>query len=133
MPKASVRLLALPCILGLVLCAGTSSAVAAARLAILPVAVGGGAEPEGPLMSALAEGLRQNPQWAVEQGEAIPSLARYRPVGLTDAELAKLTEEVEAAAKKGAAGNAEALATLERVRADLRAASKKGPRGEKAD
>ena len=132
MQKASFRVLAWSAMTVLSL-AGAPAAEAAARLVILPVVVGGGPDPEAPLMAALADGLRQNPQWSVEQGESIPSLASYRPVGLTDAELEKLTADVEGAAKKGAAGNAEALTTLERVRGELRAATKKGPRGAKGD
>ena len=133
MRKAFVPLLAGSATLAVALGGWVPGAQAASRLVILPVVVGGGTEPEGPLMSALGEGLRQNPQWAVEQGDAIPSLAKFRPVGLTDAELERFTGEVEAAAKKAAAGNAEAIATLERVRTDLRAAAKRGPRGEKGD
>jgi hypothetical protein len=115
-----------------ILAAG-SMAHAAARLVILPVVVGTASDPEPALMSALAEGLRQNPQWSVEQGEAVPSLAAFHPAGLTDAEIERLTGEVEGAFKKASAGNAEALTTMENVRTELRAASKKGPRGEKGD
>jgi hypothetical protein len=123
---------------GSVLCvllwAGPASLVqAASRLVVLPVSVGGGADPDPALMSAVAEGLRQNPQWTVDQGEAIASLARFEATGLSEAELARLQTDLDAAAKKASAGSAGAEDAIERVRSDLRAAAKKGPRGERGD
>jgi hypothetical protein len=111
-----------------------SSAQAAARLVVLPVAVGGGPEPAAPLMTALAEGLRQNTQWAVEEGEILVALAKAPPATLGDEELATLTAQIEAAEQKlGAGAPSEALPVLERVRGDLLAAAKKGPRGKTGD
>jgi hypothetical protein len=102
---------------------------AATRLVVLPVSVGGGQDPDAALMTALANGLGQNPQWAVEQGESIPSLARYQPTALPEADVARLATEVEGVSRKGA----DAVETLTRVRGELRAASKKGPRSAEAD
>lgn len=107
-----------------------SSAEAATRLVVIPVSVGGGQDPDTALMAALANGLRQNPQWAVEQGESIPSLAKYQPTAVTETELARLAAEVEAVGRKS---GAEAVETLTRVRGELRATAKKGPRSPEAD
>jgi hypothetical protein len=108
------------------------SAQAASRLLVFPVVVGGGPEPASPLMTALAEGLRQNPQWAVEQGDALQTLGKGAPA-LGDQELAALAAQVEQASKQVGQGSSEAIQTLERVRGDLAAAAKKGPRGAKGD
>ena len=110
-----------------------NSAQAATRLLVVPVSVGGGQDPDPALMAALANGLGQNPQWAIEQGESIPSLAKYRPTAVTEAELGRLSGEVESVARKAAAGDASAAETLARVRGELRAAAKKGPRSAEAD
>ena len=40
---------------------------------------GGGGEPDTALMTALAEGLKQNPQWSVEQGDGLSALAKFQP------------------------------------------------------
>jgi hypothetical protein len=100
---------------------------------VLPVSVGGGQDPDPALMTALANGLTQNPQWAVEQGESIPSLAKYQPTAMTEADVARLAAEVEGVARKAAAGSADAVETLTRVRGELRVAGKKGPRSVEAD
>jgi hypothetical protein len=111
------------------------AAWAASRLVVLPVVVGGGAEPEPGLLAALGEGLKQNPQFGVEQGDALVTLAKFESSSLPDAELARLTTAVdEAVHKVNAGGAAEAAVTaLQSAREDLRAAARKGPRGSRGD
>jgi hypothetical protein len=105
-------------------------AAAASRLIVVPVVVGGGGEPEANLMAALSEGLRQNPQYGVEQGDALVTLAKYPNTSLPDAELTRLTTAVDEAARKL---GADAVTALEAAREDLRAAARKGPRGARGD
>jgi hypothetical protein len=114
-------------VLGLVTSAG--SALGASRLIVVPIVVGGGGEPDTALMSALAEGLKQNPQWNVEQGEGLSTLAKFRSEPPPASEASKLETEVDEAARKIGSDAAGAAATLERVRTDLRAAAKKGALG----
>ena len=110
------------------------AAFAASRLVVLPVVVGGGGEPEAGLLAALTEGLRQNPQFGVEQGDALVTLAKFQSSSLTDAELTKLTTAVDEAAKKLTGGSAaEAVTALESAREELRAAARKGARGAHGD
>ena len=59
----------------------SGSALAASRLVVVPVVVGGGGDPDSALMMALAEGLKQNPQWSVEQGDGLPALAKFQRRG----------------------------------------------------
>ena len=127
---STYRCLARLAVFGLTLIALAGPAGAATRLVVLPVSVGGGQDPDPALMTALANGLTQNPQWAVEQGESIPSLAKYQPTAMPEADVARLAAEVDAAARKT---GADAVETLTRVRGELRAAGKKGPRSADAD
>ena len=133
LPMSTYRCLAQLAVFGLALVALAGPVQAATRLVVLPVSVGGGQDPDPALMTALANGLGQNPQWAVEQGEAIPSLAKYQPTAMTEADVARLASEVEGVARKAAAGSGDAIETLTRVRGELRAAGKKGPRSAEAD
>jgi hypothetical protein len=111
-----------------------SGALAASRLVVVPIVVGGGGEPDTALMSALAEGLKQNPQWSVEQGgDTLSTLAKFRAESPSPAEVGQLEPEVAEAARK-LPGDATAAATqLDRVRNELRAAAKKGPLGTRGD
>ncbi len=108
-------------------------AVAASRLVVLPVVVGGTGEPEAGLVAALTEGLKQNPQYGVEQGDALVTLAKFSSVSLTDADLARLGDAVDQAAKKAGGEAADAATSLAAAREELRAAARKGPRGAKGD
>jgi hypothetical protein len=109
------------------------AAFAASRLVVLPVVVGGGAEPDAGLLAALAEGLKQNPQFGVEQGDALVTLAKFQASSLSEAELTKLEATIDGAAHKLASSGAEAASALEAARDELRAAARKGPRGAKGD
>jgi hypothetical protein len=114
--------------------AAATGAHAASRVVVVPVVVGGGAEPQQALMTAMADGLRQNPQWAIEHGDGLAALAKAPPVlTVTDEAQAAFAADVDAAAKQIAGTPADAITTLERVRNELAAAARKGPRGEKAD
>jgi hypothetical protein len=107
---------------------------AGSRLVVVPVVVGAGAEPDPRLLMALGNGLRQNPQWAVEQGDALEPLGRPAPASVSAETLAQLKTKVETAEHALGAGNAaEAETTLTSVRSDLLAAGRKGARGAAAD
>jgi hypothetical protein len=109
-------------------------AFAASRLVVVPVVVAGAAEPDSGLLAALAEGLRQNPQWGVEQGEALAALAGFSASSVPEADLTRLKTTIETAARKLAAGEASDQAgALEAAREELRVAARKGPRGAVAD
>ena len=113
------------------LVSSASSALAASRLVVVPIVVGGGGEPDSALMTALAEGLKQNPQWSVEQGEGLPALAKFKPEAAGGADVVRLENEVNEAARKIGSDASGAAGTLERLRGELRAAAKKGPLGDK--
>jgi hypothetical protein len=109
------------------------AAFAASRLVVLPVVVGGGGEPDPGLLAALGEGLKQNPQFVVEQGEALVTLAKFQGSSLSDAELTRLEAATDEAAHKLTSAPADAAASLETVREQLRAAARKGARGARGD
>jgi hypothetical protein len=111
----------------------SASAVAASRLVVVPVVVGGGGDPDSALMIALAEGLKQNPQWSVEQGEGLPALAKFRAEAPAGVDLAKLESDVNDAARKIGSSPDAAATAFEQIRGELRAAAKKAPLGEKGD
>jgi hypothetical protein len=107
-----------------------SVARAAGRVVIVPVVVGGAGEPSPTLLQALAEGLKQNPQWTIEvvtgaaksPGEAQP------PPG--EEILGALGAKVDEAAGKIAGAAEEAATALEAARGELLEARKKGPLGD---
>jgi hypothetical protein len=111
----------------------SSSALAASRLVVVPVVVGGGGDPDSALMMALAEGLKQNPQWSVEQGDGLPALAKFRAEATGGVDVEKLETQVNEAARKIGSDADGAAETLERIRGELRAAAKKAALGEKID
>ncbi len=111
----------------------SSSAVAASRLVVVPVVVGGGGDPDSALMIALAEGLKQNPQWSVEQGEGLPTLARFRAEPQSPVDVSRLETEVNEAARKIGSDAGAAVTALERIRGELREGAKKAPLGSKGD
>src|SRR3954469_7414550 len=96
---------------------GAPQARAATRLVLVPVTVGAGADPDPALMMALGNGLRQNPQWSVGQGEDLPALGRPTPPSVSADALAELTAKVDGAA--GELASDAATATLTKVRAEL--------------
>lgn len=102
-----------------------SVAHAAARAVLLPVVVGSGGEPARDLMSALAQGLKDNPGWLVVDGEGLKGLM-VPPTGLKEADRTRLGAKLdEAAGKLGkAAGAKEAVTDIEAVRAELATAAK---------
>lgn len=107
---------------------------AASRLVVVPAVVSGVGEPETGLLAALAEGLRQNPQWGVEQGEALSTLAGFAGSSVREADIARMKAVVDDAAAKLAAGDgADLVAGLEAVREELRVAARKGQRPPAAD
>jgi hypothetical protein len=108
-----------------------SAASAASRLVVVPIVVGGGGEPDSALMTALAEGLKQNPQWSVEQGDGLSTLAKFRAEAPAPPEVARVEGEVNEAARKISGDPAAAAAALERARTELRAAAKNGHLGQK--
>jgi hypothetical protein len=111
----------------------SASAAAASRLVVVPVVVGGGGDPDTALMLALAEGLKQNPQWSVEQGEGLPALAKFRAEAQTPVDLSKTEDEVNQAARKIGSDAAAAATALERIRGELREGAKKAALGSKGD
>jgi hypothetical protein len=123
----------LACVAALPLVA-PAAALAASRLVVLPVVVGGGnSEPERGLVAALTEGLRQNPQWGVEQGDSLLTLAKFQATSVSEADLKRLATSVDDAAKKVSSKSDDAITALTAAREELRAAARKGPRGDKAD
>jgi hypothetical protein len=118
-------------VLGLLSTVG--SAFAASRLVVVPIVVGGGGEPDTALMSALAEGLKQNPQWNVEQGEGLSTLAKFRAEAPPASEASRFETEVNDAARKIGSDADGAATTLERVRTELRTSAKKAPLGTAGD
>jgi hypothetical protein len=110
------------------------AAHAASRLIVLPVVVGGGtAEPDRGLVAALTEGLRQNPQWGVEQGDNLVTLAKFQTSSVPEADLKRLEAAVADAAKKLSGKPEDAATALEAAREELRQAARKGARGQAAD
>lgn len=94
------------------------AAAHAARLVILPVAVGSSPEPAGDLLSALAAGLQQAGPWQVVHGAALKTL-QEAPLGLTDEEHAKAQARLDEAADKIGSAAAEAVTALEALRDEL--------------
>src|SRR5688572_32083337 len=109
-----------PAIAACLLLLSGSVAHAAARAVLLPVVVGSGGEPPGNLMTALAQGLKDNPGWTVLEGNALKGLM-VPPTGLKDEDRARLGAKLDEAAGKlaKAAGAKEAVADIEAVRTEL--------------
>lgn len=96
-----------------------SLALAAARVVVIPVVVGAGPEPAPELMSGLAQGLRENKQWNVEEPSALGGL--LLPAGdAKDEDLTAYSARIDDAAAKIAAAPGEAAGALEAVRTELR-------------
>jgi hypothetical protein len=110
---------------------GAPQARAATRLVLVPVTVGAGADPDPALMMALGNGLRQNPQWAVSQGEDLQGLARPAPPSVSPETLAELTAKIDGAA--GDLGGEAAITTLTKARTELVAAGRTAARGRAGD
>ena len=109
-------------------------AAAANRVVVLPVAVGGGEDPDPVLMTALAEGLKQNPQWAVEQGDSLVGLIEDRTPPLSDEDLSRMAGELDDIGKKiKANAGSTTVAALDRNLVDLAKARTREAPGAKAD
>jgi hypothetical protein len=117
-------------VISLVMLAGPV-AQAATRLVLVPVTVGAGGDPDPALMMALGNGLRQNPQWSVGQGDDLQALGRPVPPSVSAEMLAELTTKVDGAA--GELASEAATATLTKVRAELVAANRTAARGRAGD
>lgn len=103
-----------------------AQAEAAARVVILPVAVGANADPSPELLVALERGLHENASWNVVQGEALKGLLSVAP-GLKPEDRARLSAKLDEGAEKIAKAPKEAAATLEAVRAEMAADVKDQP------
>ncbi len=110
-----------------------AAAQTASRLVVVPIVVGGGGEPDTALMAALAEGLKQNPQWNVAQGDGLSALAKFQSEPAGAGEASRLQAEVNDVARKVTGDASDAATVLERVRGELRAAAKKAPLGPAGD
>jgi hypothetical protein len=108
-------------VMACVLLLSASAARAASRAVLLPVAVGSGGEPSSELMTALGQGLKENPGWQVVEGGALKGLMAP-PSGLKDADRARLSAKLDEAAAK--LKSKEAVTDIEAVRAELATAAK---------
>jgi hypothetical protein len=93
-----------------------SAARAASRAVLLPVVVGSGGEPASNLMTALGQGLKDNPGWQVLEGNALKGLMAP-PTGLKAEDRARLSAKLDEAA--GKLKSKEAVADIEAVRGEL--------------
>jgi hypothetical protein len=101
-----------------------SVAQAAARVILLPVVVGSGAEPSGDLMAALAKGLEDNGGRQVIQGAGLKQIAEP-PAGLKAADRTRLAAGLDEVGKKvDKKAGTEALAALEPIQTELATAAK---------